>query len=131
MTCEQERPRVLLLFGGRSGEHSISCATAAGFLRAIDREKWDVLPVGITRDGAWVRVPDEPELFEFRDGHAQEVHAGDTALTVKMVPCRGFLTWLGKSMWVAVLCRLLSAWTNTSRRPCLIMQALMLVAGNW
>lgn len=78
MTCEQERPRVLLLFGGRSGEHSISCATAAGFLRAIDREKWDVLPVGITRDGAWVRVPDEPELFEFRDGHAQEVHAGDT-----------------------------------------------------
>lgn len=77
MTFEQEqsRPRVLILFGGRSGEHSISCATAAGFMRAIDRNRWDVLPVGITRDGVWVRVPDQPELFEFRDGHGQHVTA--------------------------------------------------------
>lgn len=84
MTFEQERPlpRVLLLFGGRSGEHPISCATAAGFLRAIDRQRWDVLPVGITRDGAWVRVPDQPELFEFRDGKAQEVRADKTRIVM-------------------------------------------------
>lgn len=82
MTFEQEqsRPRVLLLFGGRSGEHSISCATAAGFMRAIDRSRWDLLPIGITRDGVWVRVPDEPELFEFRDGHGQNVIAGNSAV---------------------------------------------------
>lgn len=84
MTSLQEytRPRVMLLFGGRSGEHSISCATAAGFLRAIDREKWDVIPVGITRDGAWVKVPDQPELFEFRDGQAQSVPESATRIVV-------------------------------------------------
>ena len=76
------RPRVLVVFGGRSGEHEISCATAAGILRAIDRTRWDVLPIGITRDGEWVRVPDDPSLFELRDGHGQSVHAGDTRVTL-------------------------------------------------
>lgn len=81
MTSEQvARPRVLLVFGGRSGEHSISCATAAGFMRAIDRKRWDVLPMGITRDGEWVRVPDDPAVFEFRDGHGQSVTAGNSRL---------------------------------------------------
>lgn len=77
-TTLNARPRVLLIFGGRSGEHSISCATAAGFLRAINRERWDVLPVGITRDGEWVRVSDDPEQFELRDGHGQNVTADNT-----------------------------------------------------
>ncbi|PID97650.1 MAG: D-alanine--D-alanine ligase A [Actinobacteria bacterium] len=72
------RSRVLLIFGGRSGEHEISCATAAGFMRAIDRDQWEVLPVGITRDGEWVRVPDDPTQFEFADGRGQSVHAGAT-----------------------------------------------------
>ena len=45
------RPRVLIVFGGRSSEHEVSCATAAGILTAIDRTKWDVIPLGITRDG--------------------------------------------------------------------------------
>lgn len=77
-----KRPRVLVVFGGRSGEHEISCATAAGILRAIDRTRWDVLPVGITRDGEWVRVPDDPTLFELKDGHGQSVHAGHTRVTL-------------------------------------------------
>lgn len=76
------RPRVLIVFGGRSGEHEISCATAAGILRAIDRTKWDVLPIGITKDGEWVRVPDDPSLFELRDGKGQSVRAGDTRVTL-------------------------------------------------
>jgi len=76
------RPRVLIVFGGRSGEHEISCATAAGILRAIDRTKWDVLPIGITKDGEWVRVPDDPSLFELRDGRGQSVQAGDTRVTL-------------------------------------------------
>ncbi|MFC5503204.1 D-alanine--D-alanine ligase family protein [Lysinimonas soli] len=45
--------RVALLFGGRSSEHSISCATAGGVLGAIDRERYEVVPIGITRDGAF------------------------------------------------------------------------------
>ncbi len=45
--------RVALLFGGRSSEHSISCATAGGVLSAIDRSRYEVILIGITRDGAW------------------------------------------------------------------------------
>ncbi len=48
------RPRVALLFGGRSSEHAISCVTAGSVLRAIDPEKYDVVPIGIAKDGRWV-----------------------------------------------------------------------------
>jgi D-alanine-D-alanine ligase len=58
--------RVALLFGGRSSEHSISCATAAGVLSAIDRERFEVVPIGITRTGAWTLQPDDPETFALR-----------------------------------------------------------------
>lgn len=54
---------VVLLFGGRSSEHSISCATAGGVLSAIDRSKYDVIPVGITRDGAMTLQPDDAARF--------------------------------------------------------------------
>ncbi|MDY6214771.1 MAG: D-alanine--D-alanine ligase family protein [Schaalia hyovaginalis] len=77
MTSTSTR-RVLIVFGGRSSEHEVSCATTAGILRAIDRSKWDVVPVGITRDGEWVRVADDPSALEFRDGHGQSVTAGDS-----------------------------------------------------
>ncbi|NMM15717.1 MAG: D-alanine--D-alanine ligase [Cellulomonas sp.] len=70
------RPRVLLLFGGRSGEHAISCATAGGVLRAIDRTRYDVLPVGITPSGRWVLVEDDPERWSIVDGHLPEVADG-------------------------------------------------------
>ncbi|HTN59790.1 MAG TPA: D-alanine--D-alanine ligase family protein [Protaetiibacter sp.] len=58
--------RVALLFGGRSSEHGISCATAAGVLTAIDRERFEVVPIGITRAGAWTLQPDDAELFALR-----------------------------------------------------------------
>lgn len=58
--------RVALLFGGRSSEHSISCATAAGVLSAIDRDRFEVVPIGITRAGAWTLQPDDPALFALR-----------------------------------------------------------------
>jgi D-alanine-D-alanine ligase len=49
-----------VVFGGRSNEHSISCVTAGSVLPAIDRDRYDVLPVGITRDGRWVLESDDP-----------------------------------------------------------------------
>jgi D-alanine-D-alanine ligase len=67
------RVRVVLLFGGRSGEHVISCATAAGVLRSIDRTRFDVIPVGITRDGQWVLADDDPDRWAIREGHLPEV----------------------------------------------------------
>ncbi|MFB7250507.1 D-alanine--D-alanine ligase family protein [Microbacterium sp. NPDC056234] len=54
---------VVVLFGGRSSEHSISSATAGGVLRAIDRDSYDVIPVGITREGAFVLEADDPDKF--------------------------------------------------------------------
>ena len=54
---------VALLFGGRSSEHTISCATAGGVLSAIDRSKYTVIPIGITRDGAFTLQPDDAALF--------------------------------------------------------------------
>ncbi|GAA0963231.1 D-alanine--D-alanine ligase family protein [Actinocorallia libanotica] len=51
-----------VVFGGRSSEHAISCVTAGGVMAAIDRDRYEVLPVGITRDGRWVRVPAERSL---------------------------------------------------------------------
>ena len=77
-----ERPRVLIVFGGRSSEHEVSCATAAGILRAIDRDKWDVVPLGITKDGQWVPASDDPALLEFKDGKGQSVEAGATRVAL-------------------------------------------------
>lgn len=52
--------RVLVLFGGRSSEHAISCLSAAGILRALDRDRYDVTAVGILPDGRWMRVQADP-----------------------------------------------------------------------
>ncbi|MBZ5520957.1 MAG: D-alanine--D-alanine ligase [Acidobacteriia bacterium] len=46
--------RVGVLFGGRSGEHEISLLSAASVLKAINREKYDVVPIGITKEGRWI-----------------------------------------------------------------------------
>ena len=53
------RRRVAILFGGRSSEHGISCVTAAGVLRAIDRERLDVVLIGITKQGATVLMSED------------------------------------------------------------------------
>ncbi|WP_322412032.1 D-alanine--D-alanine ligase family protein [Microbacterium invictum] len=58
-----DKPAVVVLFGGRSSEHSISSATAGGVLRAIDRDRYRVIPVGITRAGAFVLEVDDPDRF--------------------------------------------------------------------
>jgi D-alanine-D-alanine ligase len=64
---------VVLLFGGRSSEHTISCATAGGVLAAIDRDKYTVIPVGITRDGAFVLEDDAAEKFTLNPSSMPEV----------------------------------------------------------
>lgn len=59
---------VALLFGGRSSEHSISCATAGGVLSAIDRSRYRVIPIGVTRDGAVTLQPDDADAFALEAG---------------------------------------------------------------
>ncbi len=69
--------RVLLLFGGRSSEHSVSCVTAAGVMHAIDRERFDVIPVGITRDGGWTLLDKDPEGWALDSGQLPEISSVD------------------------------------------------------
>ena len=64
---------VAVLVGGRSSEHAISSATAGGVLRAIDRDRFDVIPVGITRDGAFVLEDDDPDKFALNPERLPEV----------------------------------------------------------
>jgi D-alanine-D-alanine ligase len=54
------RARVAVVFGGRSSEHAISCVSAGSVIAALDREKYDVVPIGITPDGRWVLESGEP-----------------------------------------------------------------------
>ncbi|MFD9408268.1 D-alanine--D-alanine ligase family protein [Streptomyces sp. NPDC059989] len=68
-TPEQQgrKPRVAVVFGGRSSEHAISVVTAGAVLRSIDRSKYEVLPIGITTDGRWALTADEPSRMAIAD----------------------------------------------------------------
>jgi D-alanine-D-alanine ligase len=77
------RIRVAVVFGGRSSEHAVSCATAASVLEALDRDRYDVVPVGIAKDGHWVLAPDDPQAFRLAPGHVPEV---DTRAASVLVP---------------------------------------------
>lgn len=67
------RPTVAVLFGGRSSEHGVSCVTAGGVLAAIDRAEWDVVAIGITRDGRWTLASGEASDWAIRDGEMPTV----------------------------------------------------------
>ena len=67
-STEQRKPRVAVVFGGRSEEHGISCVTAGSVLAAIDRATYDVVPIGIATDGRWVLESGDPERLRIT-GH--------------------------------------------------------------
>src|SRR3954447_9225944 len=55
--------RLVVLFGGRSAEHEVSCVTAVHVLKALDPDRYEVLPVGITHEGQWVLAEDASKLL--------------------------------------------------------------------
>jgi D-alanine-D-alanine ligase len=55
--------RVGILFGGRSGEHEVSLLSAASVFKAIDKDKYEVVPIGITKEGRWVTAADAERLL--------------------------------------------------------------------
>jgi D-alanine-D-alanine ligase len=81
------RTRLAVVFGGRSTEHAISCLSAGSILAAVDRERYDVVAVGITPEGRWVLAPDDParlalsgrELPSVKDGQAVALPGDPTA----------------------------------------------------
>ncbi len=77
--------RVGILFGGRSGEHEVSLLSAASILKAIDRRKFDVVPIGITKEGHWLTAGAAQGLLE-NGGPSQpeapeKLRAGDPEAT--------------------------------------------------
>ena len=75
--------RVGILFGGRSGEHEISLLSAASVFNAIDKSKYDVVPIGITKEGHWVTSANAERLLrgEFEHGQEKHLRAGDPDAT--------------------------------------------------
>jgi D-alanine-D-alanine ligase len=73
--------RVGVLFGGRSGEHEVSLLSAASILKAIDRRKFDVVPIGITKDGHWLAAGEATNLLEGNSAVARRLRAGDPQAT--------------------------------------------------
>jgi len=69
------RIRLGLLFGGRSTEHAVSCVSAGSVLRALDRDSYDVLPIGIDPQGRWVRLPEDAEALTAPGGSLPTVNA--------------------------------------------------------
>jgi D-alanine-D-alanine ligase len=73
--------RVGVLFGGRSGEHEVSLLSAASVVNAIDKDKYEVVPVGITKDGRWVTAADAERLLTGQHHEERHLRAGDPEAT--------------------------------------------------
>ncbi|HKW18020.1 MAG TPA: D-alanine--D-alanine ligase family protein [Terriglobales bacterium] len=74
--------RVGILFGGRSGEHEISLLSAASVFRAIDPNKYEVVPIGITKDGRWLTASDAERLLHGKPPESyKQLRAGDPEIT--------------------------------------------------
>ncbi|MGX9900562.1 D-alanine--D-alanine ligase family protein [Arthrobacter sp. SA17] len=76
------RPRVVVLFGGRSSEHAVSCVTAAGVLGAIDKDKYDVIPIGIAKTGQWVLTSADTRQWSLSSTLLPEVEPSSSTVTL-------------------------------------------------
>jgi D-alanine-D-alanine ligase len=67
--------RVAVVFGGRGPEHAISCLGGGNVLRVIDRDRYEVIPIGITTEGAWLQVADDPAKLAITGGELPSVES--------------------------------------------------------
>ncbi|APT92624.1 D-alanine--D-alanine ligase [Corynebacterium phocae] len=80
-----EKIRVAVIYGGQSTEHSVSCVSAGAVMAHLDRDKYEVVPIGITREGAW--TPGVRSGLEITDGTLPEVAMGEE-LTLSLNPAK-------------------------------------------
>src|SRR5947207_10419428 len=77
-----KKTRVGILFGGRSGEHEISLLSAASVFNAIDKQKYELVPIGITKEGRWVMAADAERLLAGKPLESErQLRAGDPEAT--------------------------------------------------
>ncbi|HEX6871174.1 MAG TPA: D-alanine--D-alanine ligase family protein [Micromonosporaceae bacterium] len=76
------KPRIAVVFGGRSPEHSVSAVSAGSILAALDPDEFEVVPVGITRDGRWVLTNGDPQSLAINGRLLPEItaEAGQTVV---------------------------------------------------
>ena len=65
--------RVAVIFGGRSGEHEVSVRSARGVIAALDRDRWEPVPIAVTKSGGWLsegesRAPLDSAALAFDGG---------------------------------------------------------------
>ena len=76
------KPRVAVLFGGRSSEHAVSCVTAAGVLGAINKDKYEVIPIGIAKTGQWVLASADTAQWSLAASSLPEVAPSPQTVTL-------------------------------------------------
>ncbi len=90
--------RIGLVFGGRSGEHEVSLASARSVMANLDREKYDVVPIGITKEGSWLLGTEPAHLMAAEQSVGEEADDGTqtTAVTLtgdprlrRLIPVQG------------------------------------------
>jgi D-alanine-D-alanine ligase len=84
----ERRTRVAVVFGGQSSEHAVSCVSAGSVLAHLDPERFEVVPVGITRAGAWVLGTADTAALAFGGAALPSVDATGTALVLAPDPSR-------------------------------------------
>ncbi|HAU31622.1 MAG TPA: D-alanine--D-alanine ligase [Desulfotomaculum sp.] len=74
---DRKKLRVLVLFGGRSGEHEVSVQSGSAVLNALDRQKYEVIPVNIGKDGRWLKSAGAPDVLDNKDNGMPVALLGD------------------------------------------------------
>jgi D-alanine-D-alanine ligase len=97
-----QRIRVAVIYGGRSNEHGVSVVSAGSVMSALDPEKYEVIPVGITRHGGWVLTEVDPEKLQVTGRTLPEVETG-SAVVFPGDPTAGRLVVLEPGSGVRVL----------------------------
>jgi D-alanine-D-alanine ligase len=83
------KKRIVVLYGGRADEHPISCISASGVLNAIDMDRFDVVTVGITRNGQWIVDGDDPRAWNLDDASLPSVEITENSKPVLLDVARG------------------------------------------
>jgi D-alanine-D-alanine ligase len=82
----ERKLRVAVVFGGRSTEHEVSCLSAGSVLANLDRDRFEPVPIGIARDGAWVLGPSDPAALTANGRELPSVASTEPASGTDVVP---------------------------------------------
>ena len=82
MTEQKKKLRVGLIYGGRSGEHEVSLASSHAVMGNLDTEKYEIVPLGITKEGSWLLGTEPSQLIAAQQNAAEEPASQTTAVTL-------------------------------------------------